>query len=184
MHSISKYLGGHSDLVAGAVIGREEALRKEIATQAELLGATLDPFAGWLMIRGLRTLALRMDRHHESGLTIARHLDAHAKVARVNHPGLETHPHHAVARQQLTGYASLFSIELADPTREAAHHFIDSLDLFQTAVSWGGPESLAITGPATYPGNEDPTQQIRIHVGLEGPEDLIKDLNRALNRVV
>jgi cystathionine beta-lyase/cystathionine gamma-synthase len=148
--------------------------------EAELGGATLDPFAAWLMIRGLRTLAVRMEYHQQIGLTTAKMLEAHPKVARVIHPGLPSHPQHAVAREQLRGYSSLFSFALKEQTREATHGFLDRLKLFGMGVSWGGHESLAIGG--TFFGSEQPKPEwiIRLHIGLESVDDILADLRQAL----
>src|SRR5690606_25672391 len=119
VHSATKYLNGHSDVVAGAVIGRRDDLQKKIWTEVELGGACLDPFAAWLMMRGLRTLGPRMEHHQRSALEIARFLSRHPKVRSVRHPGLESHPQHALARKQLRGWSGLFSFELHDASREA-----------------------------------------------------------------
>ncbi|MCH7873022.1 MAG: aminotransferase class I/II-fold pyridoxal phosphate-dependent enzyme, partial [Planctomycetes bacterium] len=180
VHSATKYIGGHSDLVAGAVIGRDEGLRERILREAELLGATLDPFASWLLIRGLRTLAVRMEHVQRSGLEIARMLESHPKVGSVNHPGLESHPQHATARKQMRGYASLFSFRLKDQSREATYRFIDRLELFQIGVSWGGHESLVVGGSLFSVDPAKPDWIIRLYVGLEATTDLLADIKRAL----
>lgn len=180
VHSATKYLNGHSDVVAGVVVGRDEKLRDAVVKEAELGGATLDPFAAWLMIRGLRTLAVRMEYHQTIGLAAAKMLEAHPKVARVIHPGLPSHPQHDVAREQLRGYSSLFSFALKDQSREATHGFLDRLKLFGMGVSWGGHESLAIGG--TFFGSERATPEwlIRLHIGLESVDDILADLRQAL----
>ena len=180
MHSGSKYLGGHSDLVAGVVVGRDEQLRQRIWQEGHLGGATLDPFAAWLLMRGLRTLAIRMRCHQETALAIARVLAEQPRVARVHHPGLESHPQHETARRQFRGYSSLFSFELKEQTRAATHGFLDRLKLFRQAVSWGGHESLAIGGTLFSVDAEKPTWLIRLHVGLESADDLIADVRQAL----
>src|SRR5262249_36554286 len=117
VHSATKYLNGHSDVVAGCVIGRSQELFERVQKETELGGATIDPFAAWLMLRGLRTLAVRMRHHQEAGLALARALEKHPKVARVLHPGLESHPQHAIAKRQLRGYSSLFSIVLKEQSQ-------------------------------------------------------------------
>ena len=180
LHSATKYIGGHSDTVGGIVVGRDETLRKKVLAEAELLGASPDPFAAWLLLRGLRTLALRMEQHQRSALVIARLLAAHPAVRRVNHPGLETNPQHAVARRQLRGYSSLFSFELHDQTRAATHRFVDRLRLFSIGCSWGGHESLALGGRIFNDGIGEPPWLIRLHVGLESTDDLVADVRQAL----
>lgn len=180
VHSATKYLNGHSDVVAGAVMGRDDGLRDAVLKEAELGGAATDPFAAWLMIRGLRTLAVRMEYHQKIGMAAAEMLEAHPKVARVIHPGLASHPQHAIAKKQLRGYSSLFSIALKEQTREATHGFLDRLKLFGMGVSWGGHESLAIGG--TFFGSDPakPEWLIRLHIGLESVDDILRDLHQAL----
>lgn len=180
VHSATKYIGGHSDLLAGVVVGRDAALRRRVFRELELLGAVADPFAAWLLLRGLRTLNLRMEQHQRSGLAVARFLEQHPRVRRVRHPGLESHPQHEIARSQLRGYASLFSFELHDQSRQATHRFMDRTKLFRIGVSWGGYESLVIGGTLFGKSPADSTWLIRLHVGLETTEDLIADVRQAL----
>ncbi len=180
VHSATKYISGHSDVVGGAVVGRDDALGTRIRAEAELLGASPDPMASWLMLRGLRTLAVRMEQHQRSGLAVARFLADHPRVQHVYHPGLESDPQHALGQQQMCGYSSLFSFSLAEQSREATHRFLDRLRVFAIGVSWGGFESLAIGGLLF---NRDPQRApwlIRLHVGLERTEDLVADLRQAL----
>jgi cystathionine beta-lyase len=179
LHSATKFIGGHSDVVAGVVVGREDALRRRVLREAELAGACLDPFAAWLLLRGLRTLKLRMAQHQASGLAVAQALAVHPNVASVHHPGLETDPGHAVANRQLSGFSGLFILELADPSRRAAHAFVDSLRLFSIGVSWGGHESLALALPAGR-GVQPERYLVRLHCGLEATEDLVADVLQAL----
>ncbi len=178
-HSASKYIGGHSDVVAGMLIGRDEESRKSIRLEAELHGAAIDPFAAWLLVRGLRTMGVRMERHQSSGLAIARMLVEHPRVERVLHPGLETHANYAVARQQLRGYSALFSFALKDQTREATNRFLNRLQLFGIGVSWGGFESLA-TGGTYFSQGGKAEWLIRVSIGLENIDDLCADIRRAL----
>lgn len=180
VHSATKYLNGHSDVVAGVVAGRGDALHERLAKEIEYCGATLDPFAAWLMLRGLRTLALRMEQHQRSGLAVAAMLADHPAVLRVNHPGLPSHPQRALAQRQMRGFAGLFSFVLKDPSREALNRFLDRLRLFGIGVSWGGHESLALGG--TFFGSADgqPERVIRLHVGLESTADQIADVRQAL----
>lgn len=180
VHSASKYIGGHSDVVAGAVAGRDTELYHKVHRESELHGATLDPFAAWLLLRGLRTLAVRMEQHQRSALAVARMLAQHPKVRTVFHPGLESHPQHAVAKRQLRGYAALFSFALHDQSREATNRFLNRLRLFSIAVSWGGFESLATGGTLFDCNPNGPLWLIRLSVGLEATDDLLADIRQAL----
>jgi cystathionine beta-lyase len=184
VHSATKYIGGHSDVVAGVVAGRDETLRRRVFRELELLGAVTDPFAAWLLLRGLRTLRLRMEQHQRSGLVIARFLEQHPGVRRVHHPGLESHPRHEIAKRQMSGYGGLFSFELKEQSREAAFRFVNSLKLFSVGVSWGGYESLALAGTFFARASEPPTWLVRLHVGLETTENLVEDVRQALQAKV
>lgn len=179
VHSATKYMGGHSDVVAGVVIGRDEKLHERLFREVELCGATLDPFAAWLLLRGLRTLPLRMKHHHGSTLTIAKFLSEHSAVRAVHHPGLPSHPQHELATRVMSGFSSLFSFELCEQTRDATIGFLNRLKLFRQGVSWGGHESLAIGG-TFFSDPDNPKHLIRLHCGLEATEDLIAALRTAL----
>jgi cystathionine beta-lyase/cystathionine gamma-synthase len=187
LHSASKYLGGHSDTVAGVVCGREELIGRINAGIFPLLGAKLSPFEGWLLLRGLRTLPLRLRRHHESGLEIARRLAQHPRVKRVRHPLLGNG---GPGVATLAGASGLFSFELAGD-KAAIRRFCDALALFKLGVSWGGHESLAFPAAAglEQQGEANPLrafavapETIRLHIGLEDPDDLWSDLAQALER--
>jgi cystathionine beta-lyase len=180
VHSATKYLNGHSDVLAGVVAGRAPELRRRLWQEVSLVGGVLDPHAAWLMLRGLRTLALRMERHQENALAVARLLADHPKVDYVLHPGLESHPQHAVAKKQLRGYASVFSFALKDQGREPTNRFLNRLKLFGIGVSWGGYESLALGGTLFSRRVDPPEWLIRLHIGLESQKDLIADVKQAL----
>jgi cystathionine beta-lyase/cystathionine gamma-synthase len=182
LHSATKYIGGHSDVVAGVVIGRDADLRQKIADEAEFAGATLDPFAAWLLCRGVRSLALRMEAHQRSGFAIAHLLAEHPAIAEVHHPGLETHRHHAIARQQLSGYGSLFAFTFKDRDEAVPRTFVDSLRLFSIGVSWGSFESLVIGGPFLRDEAGRPAWITRLFVGLESIDDLRADVSQALKK--
>jgi len=180
VHSGTKYIGGHSDIVLGLVAGGGPALAA-VRSMAVTLGATLSPEDAFLAVRGLRTLPLRMRRHQESGFEIARYLAAHPRVARVLHPGLPSFPGHEIHARQSQGSSGLFSFEVRGDSRK----FVDALRLFSLGVSWGGHESLAFPAGALAPpqssadGRPDlPPGLIRLSVGLEDPKDLIADLER------
>ncbi len=182
LHSGTKYLGGHSDILLGVIAGAGEPFAR-VRETAIALGATLSPEDAFLATRGLRTLSLRMARHQTSGLELARFLEAHPQVRKVLHPGLESFPGHALARSQLDGWSGLFSFVLdGDPRRLA-----DSLELFSIGVSWGGFESLVLpidllfTKPAERELRADiEPGLVRLSVGLEDAEDLRDDLEQAL----
>ncbi len=187
LHSCTKYLNGHSDIVAGAVIGRASLVQK-VAHKLNHLGGVLDPHACFLLHRGMKTLAVRVRYQNESALKIAHFLEAHPKVRQVNYPGLESSPDHLRACELLDGFGGMLSFELEGGVA-AADSFIDHVTLPISAPSLGGVESL-ITRPATT-SHSGMTQQeraragiaeglIRFSVGLEATEDLIEDFTRAL----
>ncbi len=180
LHSISKYINGHSDVIAGCVIGRNGPLRARVAKEVELAGATLDPHAAWLILRGLRTLPVRMQAHQQSALAVARILAEHPAVAKVMHPGLPTHPHHATACRQLRGWSGLFSFALRDQTKAAMNRFLSQLRLFGVGVSWGGFESLALGGTFFRSRPGEPEWVVRMSIGLENAADLVADVRQAL----
>lgn len=182
MHSASKYLGGHSDTVAGVVAGSAEHIRRINERTYPYLGAKLSPFEAWLLLRGLRTLPLRLPHHMKSGLTIAERLKGHAHVERVNHPAFSNHP----GKATLAGYSGLFSFEVTDDIDVPA--FTDALKLFRIGVSWGGHESLVVPALASLQQTPDANsigrfgvspRTIRLNVGLENVEDLWADVSRA-----
>ena len=187
LHSATKYLNGHSDIVAGAVIGRGDLVEK-VRLKLNHLGGSLDPHACFLLHRGLKTLALRVRFQNESTLSIARYLESAPGVARVNYPGLESHPRHARARELFSGFGGVVSFEL-DGGEQAAARFIERTTLPRRTVSLGGVETL-ITRPAltSHSGMAAEDRRrlgigdglIRLAVGVEAVEDLIADLNQAL----
>lgn len=183
VHSATKYIGGHSDVVAGAVIGRNPDLGRRVAVETEWLGATPDPFAAWLLLRGLRTLPVRMRQHQDTTLQVAHLLAAHPAVAAVHYPGLPGHPGHTRARSQLRGFSGVLSFELREQSRAATHRFLNRLRLFGLGCSWGGFESLALGGEAkllfSAPHGRAPWL-IRLSLGLETTADLLADLAQAL----
>jgi cystathionine beta-lyase/cystathionine gamma-synthase len=187
LHSCTKYLNGHSDIVAGAVIGRASLVQKA-AHKLNHLGGVLDPHACFLLHRGMKTLAVRVRYQNESALKIARFLEGHPKVRQVNYPGLESSPDHLRACELLDGFGGMLSFEL-DGGVAAADSFIDHVTLPISAPSLGGVESL-ITRPATTSHSGMTPEEraragiaeglIRFSVGLEATEDLIEDFTRSL----
>jgi len=186
-HSATKYLNGHSDVVAGVLAGSAERMRTVMAHEFMTLGACPSPHDAWLLMRGLRTLPLRMERSADSADKVARFLESHPKVKRVHWPGLSSHPQHALATKQMKRAAGLMSIELDAPDVAAVERFCDALKTFLIAVSWGGYESLqwpvcALQGPSGYY-TDLPFTMVRLYVGLEDADALIADLLQALDRM-
>ena len=185
VHSATKYLGGHSDIVAGVAVGSEERMKPLLYNEGLLLGAILDPFASWLMLRGLRTLALRMERHQETARRIAQSLLAHPAVECVFYPGLSTDPQPELTCRQLRGTSGLFSFGLKQNSREAHTRFVDALHYFGIGCSWGGFESLALpmaVKSSVLGGRSDTLRWlVRLHIGLESADDLWDDIAAALD---
>lgn len=186
-HSATKYLNGHSDVVAGVLAGSKTHIRQVMAGEFMTLGAVPSPHDAWLLMRGLRTLELRMHRSADNAERIARFLEAHPKVKRVHWPFLESHPQHALAKRQMERCAGLMTIELDAPDEAAVERFCDHLKCFLMAVSWGGYESLqfpvcALKGPEGYY-TDLPWSMVRLYIGLEDPDLLIADLGQALQRI-
>ena len=186
-HSATKYLNGHSDVVAGVVAGSREHIRQMMSREFMTLGAIPSPHDAWLLLRGLRTLELRVPRSAESAEQVPRYLEAHPRVKRVYWPGLPSHPQHALAKAQMRRVAGLMTIALDAPDEAAVERFCDTLQCFLIAVSWGGYESLqwpvcALKGPSGYFTNL-PYTMVRLYIGLEDPQLLITDLKQALERM-
>jgi cystathionine beta-lyase len=189
VHSVSKYLGGHSDIVAGAIISSPERIRSIVTHESELLGATIAPFTSWLLTRSLRTLPMRLETHQRNALAVADFLEQHPAVERVYYPGLVSHPQHDLARKQMSGFTGLLSFRLASGDLDRIKTFFNSLHTFRIGVSWGGHESL-VYAPAISYLKELPTERfddlgislgdMRISVGLENVADLIQDVDQAL----
>ena len=180
VHTATKYIGGHSDLVAGFAVGSRERIATLARQEGELLGGVCDPFASWLMLRGLRTLAVRLDRHSQSASRIAQWLASNPRIDRVFYPGLSSHPQADLVRRQMRGNSGMLSFRLRDASRERTFAVVDALKYFCIAVSWGGYESLAI--PLEVPDFERGGKMwiIRLSVGLETVDDLVADLDRAM----
>ena len=181
MHSTTKYLGGHSDVLSGAVIARvDDELFQRIRTVQIAGGAVAAPFDCWLLLRGIRSLPYRMRGHCEHALAVARFLEAHSAIARVHYPGLASHPAHAVAARQMAGFGGMLSLEVRGGRAEAMA-LAARLKLITRATSLGGPETL-IEHRASVEGahTRAPESLLRMSVGLEHPDDLIADLAQAL----
>lgn len=187
MHTTSKYMGGHSDIIGGLLAVKDEALGNTIVTNRELFGGILGPMEAWLVLRGLRTLSVRVKAHEEVAMKVAAFLENHPKVDKVYYPGLASHPQYALAKKQMRGNTGLMTFEVKGTT-EDAKKLINSLKVFKIGVSWGGFESLACMPHLRC--TEEQCQWlggrqnlIRIHCGLEGAEALIADLDAALAKI-
>jgi cystathionine beta-lyase len=188
IQALTKYVGGHSDVLLGSVTVRDEADWKTVRGTASTLGQYASPDDAWLALRGLRTMAVRLDRQEASGLEVARWLERRPEVRQVMHPALPSHPQHDLWRRDFTGACSLFGV-VFEPrfTIEDVTRFIDGLRLFGIGASWGGFESLAlpttgfVTRTAGTGGFGGP--MARLHIGLEDPADLIADLEQGLAKL-
>lgn len=189
MHSATKYLGGHSDVIQGALVMNDKALRDDLYFIQKSRGAVPGPQDCFLVLRGIKTLHVRMQRHCENGEKIARYLRNHAKVGKVYWNGFEDHPGYAVAKKQMRGFGGMMSFELKDDSFEAAKKVLSSTKLFSLAESLGGVESL-INHPASMTHASIPREEriknglsdslIRLSVGIEDADDLVADLEHAI----
>lgn len=189
MHSATKYLGGHSDVVMGALVTSNEEIAKEMYRIQNSSGAITSPMDSFLVLRGIKTLHLRMERHCENGEKVAHFLKHHSKVAAVYWPGFDSHPGHKVAKKQMRGFGGMISFSLKGNKLNEAHAIMESFNVFSLAESLGGVESL-VCHPATMTHAAMPSYEriqagivdslIRLSVGVEDAEDLIDDLTQAL----
>jgi cystathionine beta-lyase len=189
MHSVTKYLGGHSDVVMGALITSNESIAKEIYRIQNSSGAVCGPMDSFLVLRGIKTLHLRMQRHCENGEKIARFLVSHPLIDKVYWPGLESHTNHEVAKNQMNGFGGMISFTLVGDDLDMAKKVVSNTELFTLAESLGGVESL-IGHPSTMTHASIPKEErvksgvvdslIRLSVGVEDSTDLISDLENAL----
>ncbi len=188
VHSTTKYMGGHSDVVGGAVVTSNKDFYEGIKFYQNAAGAVPGPFDSWIVLRGLKTLAVRMRQHEENALAVAEFLQGHPQVATVNYPGLASHPQHELAKRQMSGFSGMVSFTLKGGA-EAAYAAVQKTEIFSFAESLGGAESL-ITHPATMTHAAIPREKreargvtdglIRLSVGIEDKEDLVADLDRAI----
>lgn len=187
LHSGTKYLGGHSDLLAGAVVGKKSIVRK-IWDTYKILGGVPDPFAGFLLLRGMKTLALRMEQHNANALAVAHYLERHPKAIRVSYPGLASHPQHELARRQMKGFGGVVTFEVAGGLKAAGRVF-DRFRLIKRASTLGGVESLALIPVLTSQWGFSKKEldrigvregMVRLSIGIEDIEDILGDLEQAL----
>ena len=189
VHSTTKYMGGHSDVIGGAVATSDEERHEKIKFYQNAAGAVPGPFDSWIVLRGLKTLAVRMRQHEENALAVAEFLQRHPEVETVNYPGLPSHPQHDLAKRQMSGFSGMVSFTLKGGA-EAAYAAVQKTELFHFAESLGGVESL-ITHPATMTHAAIPKEQreargvtdglMRLSVGIEDKDDLTADLDGAIS---
>jgi len=192
MHSVTKYLGGHSDVVMGALVVNDEKLYQDLAFIHNSCGAVPGPQDSFLVLRGIKTLHLRMERHCLNGRKVAEYLKAHPKIGKVYWPGFTDHPGHTVAKKQMRDFGGMLSFTLKDDSLEKAIKLMESVELFSLAESLGGVESL-INHPASMTHASIPKEErlksglvdslIRLSIGVEDAEDLLQDLEMALGKV-
>lgn len=190
MHSATKYLNGHSDVVAGALVVKDEELADQIHFQLFAGGGILGPQDSYLVLRGIKTLHVRMQRHCENGQKVAEYLSNHPKVGEVFYPGLESHPQHDLAKKQMRGFGGMVSFNFKSGSEDEARKFLENLNVFTLAESLGGVESLA-NHPATMTHASIPADVriangvtddlVRLSVGIEDIDDLLSDLEAALS---
>ena len=192
MHSVTKYLGGHSDVIMGALVVNDEQLYKDLAFIANSCGAVPGPQDSFLVLRGIKTLHLRMERHCSNGKKVAEFLRNHPKVGKVYWPGFADHPNHTIAQKQMKDFGGMLSFTLKDDSLENATTLMESVEIFSLAESLGGVESL-INHPASMTHASIPKEEriknglsdslIRLSVGVEDAEDILEDLDQALAKV-
>jgi cystathionine gamma-synthase len=191
VHSTTKYLNGHSDMVGGAIIARTEEHATAVAAMVNALGTCCSPFDSWLVMRGIRTLPIRMAAHARNAKALAEFLAAHPAVEHVYYPGLPTHPQHALAKKQMTGFGGMLSFDIRGG-KEAAFRFIEALHIFAFAESLGGVESLvehpetmshASMSPEARRAAGITESNVRVSTGIESAEDLVADVAQALGQV-
>lgn len=190
MHSTTKFLNGHSDGIGGALIGSTPEHKERFGFVQKAAGGIMSPFECYLVLRGIRTMPLRMKQHEENGRAVAEFLSTHSKVKGLNYPGLKSHPQHELAKKQQKGFGSMLSMDLG--SREAAGRFLGAIKLFLNAESLGGVESLASHSATTTHGSMTDAERaavgitegrVRLSMGIEDKEDLISDLKQALAAV-
>jgi methionine-gamma-lyase len=190
IHSATKYLGGHSDLTAGVLAGSKEFVAHARHTMSKLFGGNIAPQIAWLVLRGIKTLALRMERHNSNALAIARMLDAHPKVIATYYPGLETHENHDIARRQMRGFGGMIGLDVGSV--ENGKTFVNNLKICTLATSLGGVETIVQHSASMTHATLSPAARlkagvtdglIRLSVGIEDADDLIADLGQALDKI-
>jgi methionine-gamma-lyase len=190
IHSATKYLGGHSDLTAGVLAGSREIVDKARHTMSKFFGGNIAPQVAWLVLRGIKTLAVRMERHNSNALTVAKMLAAHPKVEAVYYPGLETHENHEIAKRQMNGFGGMIGLDVGSV--EAGKTLVNNVKICTLATSLGGVETILQHSASMTHATLSPEARlkagvtdglIRLSVGIEEADDLIGDLDQALNKI-
>lgn len=190
VHSCSKYIGGHSDIVAGVIIGSEKDIKDIFEKEHALYGGKIAPFEAWLIMRSLRTLPIRLDKHQENALQVAKFLESHPKVKKVYYPGIKSFEQYELGKKQMSGYTGLMAVDLDCKDIDKIKAFVNRLEYFYIGVSWGGFESLVYAPAISYLKEMTPDKfdamgislgSIRLSIGLENHNDLICDLEKALS---
>ncbi|MDD4973200.1 MAG: PLP-dependent aspartate aminotransferase family protein [Bacteriovorax sp.] len=191
LHSMTKYLNGHSDVVGGCIMMNDDLMHKQLFTLQNSIGPCHSPFDSWLVLRGLKTLAIRMEAHQKNAMVVAQYLEKHPKVERVVYPGLKSHPQHAIAKKQMLGYGGMITFFLKGDIKKS-NKFLSTVKLFALAESLGGVESL-IEHPAimTHASIPKPIREklgitdnlIRLSVGIENVDDLLDDLEMGFSAI-
>lgn len=189
VHSCTKYIGGHSDIVAGVIISSEKIIDNIFNKEYLWYGGKIAPFEAWLIMRSLRTLDIRMEKHQKNAMKVAKFLEKHPKIDKVYYPGLESFDQHELAKRQMKGFSGLLAIEVKCDEVDKLKNFVNKLTLFKIGVSWGGHESLIFVPAISYLKEMKPEQfkklgitlgSIRLSIGLEDADELIEDLENAL----
>ena len=191
VHSTTKYINGHSDSIGGAIMLSDEEIYNKLKFNQNAMGPVLSPFDSFLVMRGIKTLPVRMEKHNENAVKIANYLESHPKVKKVNYPGLKSHPQHELAKKQMSGFGGMISFEVKGELKEAKK-FLENLKIFSLAESLGGVESL-IEHPALMTHASVAKEErekigitdslIRVSVGIENIDDLIGDLDNSFNAI-
>ena len=191
VHSTTKYLNGHSDSIGGAIMLSDEEIYNKLKFNQNAMGPVLSPFDSFLVMRGIKTLPVRMEKHNENAVKVANYLESHPKVKKVNYPGLKSHPQHELAKKQMSGFGGMISFEIKGKLKEAKK-FLENLKIFSLAESLGGVESL-IEHPALMTHASVAKEErekigitdslIRVSVGIENADDLIGDLDNGFNLI-
>ena len=183
VHSATKYISGHGDVMAGVIAGDKEDMMEIFQDEFKSIGTVLSPMEAWLILRGLRTLEIRMKKHYENALAVSGFLFDHPKVLEVNYPMNPRSPQYELASSQMSGGSGLMSFRLNTKNVEKVKEFVENLKVFRMAVSWGSHENLVVPRVAYGDCPEEDVNLIRIHVGIGNPEKLIEDLDQALKKI-
>lgn len=185
VHSTSKYLGGHSDIIGGVVVGKKEDIDQISLHERELFGAVMSPFDSWLLLRGIRTLSVRMAQHQENALEFVKHFAGHTSIKEIIYPWHESHPQHMLAKTQMSGCSGLMSL-VFDLPPDTIENISRELRLFYEGPSWGGYESMFLPVGTKVEKDTDIVKKgmVRVHIGLENTETLIEDLEHAIAKCI